>query len=289
MTKHIFYVNGKFVSEDQASLPANDLGIVRGYGVFDVLRTYQRIPFKLIEHVERLKSSAASLQIDTPWSVEELEALANDTLKRNYEAMPELGDVTIRFVVTGGPSDNCFTPHQTPSLMIMIAPVASKDALLYETGARVISVSLDRFMPTVKSLNYIGAILAMKEATQSGAVEAIYQTADGLVTEGTRTSFFVVRNNQLLTAQSAVLNGITRNIVMELAATLMPVLQQDVRYDELSSVDEAILVGTTKEVLPIVQVDDIVIGDGRPGPVTRQLMALFDAHVAAVTAPAVSV
>lgn len=275
----IYYVNGEFVPAQQASLPLNDLGLVRGYGVFDVLRTYDRQPFKLREHVQRLQKSASSIRINAEWSTEELEGWVQETLARNYEANPELGDVNVRLVLTGGPSDNCFTPHRTPSLAIMISPVPVRDGEMYENGAKLITVDMERFMPTVKSLNYITAIMGAAAASEAGAVEALYHTEDGYVTEGTRTSFFVVQGEKVITSSNAILDGITRRVVMEIAADRFEVVEEPISYEQLRTVDEAILVGTTKEVLPIVQIDDMQIGSGQPGPVTRELAAMFDAYV----------
>jgi len=275
----VYSVNGEFVPAQQASLPINDLGIVRGYGVFDVLRTYARQPFKLREHVQRLQKSAASIRIDAPWTTAELEHRVHETLARNYDANPELGDVNVRLVLTGGPSDNHFTPQNRASLAIMVSPIPPKDEALYANGAKLITVEMERFMPTVKSLNYISAILAAQQAQAAGAVEALYRTANEFVTEGTRTSFFIVEGERLITSSHAILDGITRRVVMEIAADRFEVVKEPIAYARLRTADEAILVGTTKEVLPIVQIDDIPIGKGAPGPVTQRVMAMFAAYV----------
>ena len=283
MSNLIFYVNGEYVPAEQASLPVGDLGLIRGYGVFDVLRTYKRTPFQLREHVERLQRSARSILITPPWSTEQIESIVHETLARNYAANPELGDLAIRLVLTGGPSKNGFTPENRPSLMVMLIPAGPRDEELYAKGGRLITVQMDRFKPTVKSLNYIGAIMAMQQATAADAIEALYRTEDGLVTEGTRTSFLVVKGDRIISAPDLVLEGITRKVVMEIAADRWEVALEPIRYSDLSQIDEAMLVGTGKEVLPIVQIDDIQIGNGRPGPVAGELMKLMDAYIASVT------
>lgn len=283
MASLIFYVNGEFVPEEDAALPVGDLGLIRGYGVFDVLRTYNRKPFQLREHVERLQRSARSILITPPWNTEQIEQIVHDTLARNYAAKPQLGDLAVRLVLTGGPSKNGFTPENRPSLMVMLIPVGAQDKELYAKGGRLITVVMDRFKPTVKSLNYIGAIMAMEQASAAGAVEALYRTEEGLVTEGTRTSFLVVKGDKLITAPELVLEGITRNVVMEIASDRWEVAREPILYGDLHKVDEAMLVGTGKEVLPIVQIDDIQIGNGRPGPITRELMKLLEAYIASQT------
>ena len=280
MSNLICYINGEYVPADIAALPINDLGIVRGYGVFDVLNTYDRKPFHLRAHIERLQRSAASIKLTLPWSTEELEQAVHDLLAHNYAAFPELGDVAVRVIATGGPSSTLFTPEQNPSLAILLSPLAPRDEALYARGARLVTVEMDPYMPEVKSLNYIGAIMAAQEATAAGGIEALYRTTDGLVTEGTRASFFMVKDNQVLTAKkNAVLDGITRRLVCELADKHFELVMTDLPYASIPDMDEAMLVGTGKEVLPIVEIDDMVIGDGAPGPVTNALIGLFKEYV----------
>ena len=279
MANLIFYVNGEHVPAERAALPINDLGIVRGYGVFDVLATYNHKPFHLDSHLARLERSAASIDLEIPWSAAELTQTIVALLEQNFDANPDLGDVAIRIIVTGGPSSNLFTPQQKPSLAILIDPLKSRDESLYEKGAKLVTVEMERFMPGVKSLNYIGAIMAAQVASEAGGIEALYRTHDGRVTEGTRASFFLVKDNQILTSKDEVLEGITRNVVCELASKHFELVLTDLRYDELANMDETMLVGTGKEVLPIVQIDEFTIGDGRPGPITKQLITLFREYV----------
>jgi branched-chain amino acid aminotransferase len=267
------------VPADQAALPLNDLGIVRGYGVFDLLRTYGQTPFTLREHIHRLENSAQQIGLALPWSTEQLERIVLDTYAAN-----EIDDAAIRIVVTGGPSDNFMTPQNRPSLVVMVNPVVPLPARYYSDGCKAVTTLIERTMPTVKSLNYIGAIMAVNEAAKVNAVEAIYLDAHDRLTEGTRANLFVFRGRRLLTPREGILKGITRQVVMEVAAAEFEVVECPLPYRELATMDEAFLTSTTKEVLPIVQIDDIVIGDGRPGPNTRRAMALFQEHVRAISA-----
>jgi len=279
VTNLFCYVNGTYVPADIAALPMNDLGIVRGYGVFDVLRTYNRKPFHLHAHIERLQKSAAAIKLTLPWPIDELEQTVQDLLAHNYAAFPELGNVSVRVIATGGPSSTFFTPEQKPSLAILLSPIAPRDEALYARGARLVTVEMERYMPGVKSLNYIGAIIAAQEATAAGGIEALYRTPDGLVTEGTRASFFLVKGNQLLTAKDAVLDGITRRVICELAEKHFKVVVTELPYVSIPEMDEAFVVGTGKEVLPIIEIDEMMVGDGVPGPVTQKLMTLFQEYV----------
>jgi branched-chain amino acid aminotransferase len=280
MGEIIYYVNGDFVPSTQAMLPLNDLGIVRGYGVFDLLRTYGKTPFRLRDHIHRLESSASQIGLGLPWSTEELEELVLQTYARN-----DIPDASIRIVATGGPSSNFMTPQGKPSLVVMVHPVTPYPASYYTEGSKAVSTLVERTMATVKSLNYIGAIMAMNDADKTGAVEAIYLDAHDRLTEGTRANLFVVRGERLLTPREGVLKGITRQVIMEIAADNFEVVEHPIHYHELSLIDEAFLTSTTKEILPVVQIDEHIIGTGKPGPQTQRLIALFNAYVQSVSNP----
>lgn len=270
----IYYLNGTYLPATDATLPLNDLGIVRGYGVFDLLRTYDGVPFKLREHVARLQRSASAIGLQLPWESAELEAIALDTYARN-----DLPNATIRIVVTGGESANFMTPPATPSLAILIEPVAPSSPQEYEAGVKLVSVEMARFLPHVKSLNYIGAIMAMQVASPAGAVEALYRDPAGYVSECTRSNLFAFRGDQLITPQQEILAGITRAVVLEIAADSFAVSESLVHYQELLASDEVFITSSTKEILPVVQIDGQIIGSGKPGPRTNHLMAQFRAYV----------
>jgi branched-chain amino acid aminotransferase len=137
---------------------------------------------------------------------------------------------------------------------------------------------MERFLPTVKSLNYISAIMAMKEASRTGAVEALYRDTAGYVSECTRSNLFVFRGERLITPKNDVLFGITRAVVMEIAADDFEVIETALQYDKLVDSDEVFITSTTKEILPVVQIDNHQIGQGQPGPHTQKLMQLFHAY-----------
>ncbi len=274
MTEPIYYVNGKYMPASQAALGLNDLGIVRGYGVFDLLRTYDGKPFKLHEHVLRLQRSAEQIKLALPWTAAEIEQIALETYTRNG-----LANATIRIVATGGASEDFMTPPAQPTLVVMVNLIAPTPPEQYTQGVKVITTQIDRIMPTVKSLNYITAIMAMQTARPLGAVEAIYRTADDRLTEGTRANFFVFQGNRLITPKAEVLGGITREVVLEIAEDDFEVLEAPLYYADLASYDEAFITSSTKEVLPVVQIDDITIGQGRPGQNTQKLIDLFRTYV----------
>ena len=270
MTQPICYLNGKYIAFDQACLPLNDLGIVRGYGVFDFLRTYNGMPFKLREHVQRLQNSANLIGLSLPWSTEEIAAIAKNTLERN-----NLPEANIRIVATGGSSPDFITPSGQPSLMVIVTPVSQYPNEYYEQGIKVITVQTERFFPKSKSLSYISAISALQQAKLNQAVEALYVNQQGQVLEGTTTNFFVFQGSQLITPQENILKGITRDVVLELAKNQFEIVEQPVDYSDLSDCDEAFITSSTKEIMPVVQIDELPISQGKPGEKTQLLMNLF--------------
>ncbi|MCE7987270.1 MAG: amino acid aminotransferase [Caldilinea sp. CFX5] len=274
MAQPIYYVNGTFVPADQATLPVNDLSIVRGYGVFDYTRSYHGKPFKLHEHLLRLQRSAQAIDLALPWSLQELTDIVQATFDRN--GFPDAG---IRIVVTGGLSADFMTPSGPPSLLVMITPIKSSMAQQQAEGVKVTTVVMERVLPTVKSINYLGAVMAVEAAKRQGAVEAVYRTPDGRLTEGTRANLFAFRGKQLITPQEEVLAGITRAVVMEIAEDDFEVVQSELFYAALADYDELFITSSTKEILPVIQVDDQVIGDGKLGPKTQKLLDLFHTYV----------
>jgi branched-chain amino acid aminotransferase len=271
LIQSIYYVNGEYVTSEQACLTLNDLGIVRGYGVFDFLRTYNGVPFRLREHVQRLQKSAELIGLSLPWSTEEIEAIAQDTLKRN-----NLPEANIRIVVTGGYSIDLITPLGKPSLMVLINPVSEYPVDYYERGIKVITVAMERSLSNAKTLNYISAIMALQQAKQQNAVEALYMNQAKQVWEGTTTNFFIFQGSKLITPNENILKGITRDVVLEIAKNQFEIVEKPIDYSDLNHCDAAFITSSTKEIMPVVQVDDIVIADGKIGENTQILMKLFN-------------
>ncbi len=270
MTQPICYLNGNYVAFDQGCLPLNDLGILRGYGVFDFLRTYNGVPFKLREHVQRLQNSAKLIGLNLPWPTEEIEAITQDTLRRNH-----LPEANIRIVATGGASADFITPLGQPSLMVIVTPVSEYPREYYEQGIKVITVQTERFIPRAKSLNYISAIGVLQQAKLTNAVEALYVNQQGHVLEGTTTNLFIFQESKLITPKENILNGITREVILELAKNRFEIVEQPIYYSELSGCDEAFITATNKEIMPVVQIDELHISKGKPGDNTQLLMDLF--------------
>jgi len=262
----VYYVDGSFVPAEQAVIPVDDLAVLRGFGVFDLVRTYHGKPFFLKEHLERLHHSAAEIGLHVPWSHSELYEIVLDTLaKNNY---PESN---IRIVVTGGSSPDFTTPQNKPRLLVLVSPTPTLPESWYTDGVKLITRVTDRFKPGVKSINYIPATVALEEARRKGAIEALYLDREGYVLEGTTSNIFIFKGNTLVTPGRDILSGITRKVTLDVAATHFDVQIRDISRQELLRADEVFITGTNKGLVPVVQVDDARIGSGRPGPLTAKL------------------
>ena len=272
----IYYIDGKFVSSDQAVIPVNDLAILRGYGIFDFLRTYNGRPLFLEEHIERLKRSAKQIGLDLLWSKTQLIDIVNQTLNKNSHR-----ESNIRVVVTGGTSPDYITPQGKPRLLVLVTELPEQPQWWYTDGVKVITIYSKRNIPGAKSIDYIPATIALKEARSKNAIEAIYVDREGYVLEGTTSNLFIFRGDTLITPGKAVLSGITRKVVLKITAETFKTEIRDIAVDELLTADEVFITGSNKEIVPVVKVDDTTIAKGKPGHRTRSVREKFAAYTAA--------
>jgi len=270
---NIFYVDGEFLPEDQAVIPANDLSILRGYGVFDFLRTYGGKPFKLVEHVQRLLTSAQLIGMEVEPSLEDICEAVVRTLEKN-----DHDEANIRIVITGGVSPDNITPQHNGKLMVMVTPVHRLPEWWYTDGAKIVTVETERHVPGAKSINYIPAIMALNIARREDAIEAIYINRHTQALEGTTTNLFAFYDDQLVTPKASLLPGITRQVMLEIIDGVFPLHMRDLHREELYDADEVFITASNKEVVPIIQIDDKMIAGGEPGKNTRKVMELFRAY-----------
>ena len=275
----IIYIDGKYVPDDQAKVSVFDHGFLYGDGVFEGIRAYNGRIFRLKEHIDRLYDSAKTIDIHCPITKEEMTEAICETLRKN-----NLTDAYIRPIITRGVGDLGLDPRRckTASVIIIAVTWGAMYGDLYEKGLRGITVSIRRnpaecLPPNVKSLNYLNNILAKIEANYKGGDEAIFFDTNGYLSEGSGDNLYIVKNGEIITPPTLNnLRGVTRMVLLEIAKSLgITVKEQNLGYFDLYTADELICTGTAAEVAPITWVDGRVIGTGKPGPVTRQLMAAF--------------
>ena len=262
-----YYVDGQFVPESDAVIPVDDLAIMRGLGVFDLLRTLNGKPLFLKEHIMRLEESARRIGIALPWPRPELIRVVMEALHRN-----SFKESNIRIVVTAGSSPDFLTPQDKPRLLVLVTPAPELPTGWYTAGVKIITFLSERNIPGAKSIDYVPATIALRQARDQDAIEAVYVDRNGLVLEGTTSNLFAFFSGTLVTPNSGILRGVTRKAVLDLAAKIGPVDLRDLSLAELLTADEVFISGTNKMIVPVVQVDDRVIGEGRPGRHTRHLM-----------------
>ncbi len=267
---NIYYIDGEFVSSDDALLPADDLAVLRGYGIFDFMRTYGGKPFHLDQHLKRLERSAGLIGLDLPLSIDQIHAITLETLARNDHA-----ESSIRIIVTGGTSLDNITPLGQSRLLVLVTPFKPNPTAWFTDGVKVITNQTDRYLPEAKTLNYIPAIIALKKARQAEAVDALYVDQQGHALEGTTTNLFAFFGERLVTPGTGILMGITRQAVIELASEHYQVETSDLSLADLLQADEVFICSSNKEICPVRQVDNQIIGNGKPGPHTRFLMEQF--------------
>ncbi len=273
MTMNIYYVDGKFLPADQAMIPVDDLAILRGIGVFDLLRTYNGRPYFLKEHVSRLIHSAREIHLDIPWTHGQVCNVVLKTLEKNA-----LEEANARIIVTGGSSTDFLTPMGKPRLLVLVSPLPKLPAWWYSKGVKIITMTARRNIPGAKSINYLPAAMALRQAKDQGAIEAVYLDNNGNALEGSTSNLFAFIDDKLVTPGKEILSGITRKVVLEITATDFPAVIRDLPSAELKAAQEVFITGTNKGLVPVVQVDDTVIGDGRPGPRTKKIIALLETH-----------
>ena len=264
-----YNVNGQIVPASSATLAVNDLAILRGYGIFDYFLFDHFQPLYVEEYLERFFRSAALMHLTPPMSKMELHRAVLELIAANQA---ERGG--IRLVLTGGYTPDGYTPVE-PNLIIMQHPWPSHPEHCYTDGVKLLTAPFSREIPEVKTINYMMGIRMLPKLKEAGAKEVLYHTGDR-ITESTRSNFFLLKKDGTLVTQAEdILLGITRRQVLDLAAPLTKVEVRDLKLDELSEAREAFLTGSTKKIMPVVQINALQIGDGRPGEFTQQIMQAF--------------
>lgn len=271
------YIDGQFLPKREAKVSVYDHGLLYGDGVFEGIRVYNGRVFKLDEHIKRLYESAKSVELSVPMSKEDMKKTILETIRRNG-----LKDAYVRVVVTRGVGDLGLDPRKCPKPSIII--IADRIVVWTEKSLKAITASTRRNAVTalnsmIKSLNYLNNILAKLEANRAGVSEAIMLNQQGFVCEGTGDNIFIAKDGVLVTPPPSanILVGITRGVVMELAAKEgLKVEERNITIHELYNADEAFLTGTAAEVVPLVELDGRSIGNGEPGPITMKLIEKFN-------------
>lgn len=267
-----YNINGSIVQASNAMLKVNDLAILRGYGVFDFFLVRDGVPMYVDDYVARFERSAGLLNLDLPLSKSLLKEKIRELIQSNG-----LMDAAIRLVLTGGYADDGYIPVE-PNLLIMEHLMPTYKDEVMTQGVKVLLHQHMRELPEAKTINYLTGIRLAGNMKQKGAIEILYHNGI-FVYEGVRSNFFIVdENGTIATPKDQVLLGITRKNTLEIARQHFTVEERNITPSELLNAKEVFLTSTTKGAMPVVQIDDQIIGDGKPGKVTLQLAKLLQEH-----------
>lgn len=278
------WLDGEIVPEEEAKISVFDHGLLYGDGVFEGIRAYHGRVFKLQEHLQRMYDGAHCLSLEIPYSQDEMKDIVLETLRANG-----LRDAYIRLVVTRGVGDLGLDPRKCPvaTVFCIATSISLYPEEFYRKGLTLITCATRRNAPealnmSIKSLNYLNSIMAKLECTRAGVPEGIMLTTDGYVAECTGDNIFLVSGNKLITPPVHIGNlpGITRQAVIELAVEMGLEVREDLfRIQSVYLAEEVFLTGTAAELIPVVEVDGRLIGDGQPGPTTQRLLEGFRALI----------
>ena len=279
----ISYQNGNYDLESNLKVPFNDLGFLRGYAVFEYLRTYQKVPFCLDEHILRLKNSLQNASLNLPVTFSRLKEIIAELLEINRNIS---GEVSFKIIVTAGISSSILPELNKETLTIVVQSALSYHKSYYERGASLISLPFGRLMHDTKSLFYMPALSYLNKERKrqesinsefSLPIEALYTDAEGNYLEATTSNFFAIKGNRLITSETGVLDGITKNVVLEIARSDFVLERRSI--SPVEEIEEAFITSSNKEIMPVVKIDEKIIGDGKVGKHTKIITKKFLEYV----------
>jgi len=264
----IYFLNGKFVNKNKAKIKVNDLGLLRGYGVFDYLRTYNRIPFHLNEHLVRFFDSAKRFNLKIPYSKEEIKNILFKLIKKNK------GELTFRIILTGGESSDGKISKK-PNFFIIVEKPLSYPAIFYQKGIKVITLNYLRDFPEIKSLNYALALSYWQKVLKEKAQEILYLFKNRIY-EASTSNFFIIKNGVIFSPKENVFEGVTKKVVIQLAKKYgFKIKEKKLFLDEILRADEIFITATSKEIMPVVKIDNHLINKEKVGEITKKLIEIF--------------
>lgn len=274
----IAYWNNKYLPAEEITLSAFDLGVLRGYGVFDVMRTENGVPYNIEKHWKRFVNSARMLNLTIPVNENEFNTILSTLAEKN--CTQETPELNFRAVLTGGPSQDAFHPEPgKETFFILVTPFISLPEDMYTEGVKLITVEYQRELAEAKVTNYIKAIQHSERKKELGALEILF-VKNSFVKEASTSNFFAVINNTLVTAKEDILLGTTRNLVIQLAKENgIAVEERDPSLEEVLNGHEAFITAVNKYIVPVVTINDHAIGSGKPGSITQKLMDLLQESI----------
>lgn len=265
------FLDGKILSLNEAKVGVEDIGLLRGYGIYDGLSVFKSKPFRFADHWQRFVSGAHALNLNIPVIEEKAEKVIGELAVKNGFMERAIA----RFILTGGKTSGGIEyDFENPTFYILVEKWDPLPASLYENGGKLLTYRNMRELPEYKTTNYIKAVNLQNWRKEEKAIEILY-TYDGEVLECATSNVFLVKNKTLITPAENVLKGITAKVVIELAQGKYKVEERPVGEEELKTADEVFITSSFKDIVPIIEVDDFKVANGEVGPVTKDLMKEF--------------
>src|SRR3989344_7931158 len=264
--KFYSYFNGQIKTLDKIRISPYDLGFIRGYGVFDVMRTQNGKSLLLNEHWQRFQNSAKTLNLKIPLGKNEYQGFVKKLLKLN-----NFSETLIRTILTGGISKDAFSSSGRETFLILAERFKSLNKEIYEKGISAVTLNFCRELPEIKTTNYLEAIRCQNLKNRRKAFEIIY-VKNGEVLEASTSNIFIFKKNVLITPKDKILFGITRNLIIKLAKNLFRIEERKISEKELFNASEVFLTATNKNIVPVVKIDDKKINNGKVGKNAKILM-----------------
>lgn len=268
----VHYFKGEFVEKERIHISVDNVGFLRGYGVFEFFKGHGEQPLFMGDHLDRLFRSAKGMNMAVPLSKQEIAGLVNELLRRNGFAYS-----SVKILLTGGDSVDGFTPGE-PEIIILNNTFTDGSDKLYQDGASLMLYKYQRDFPAIKSLYYATTVALQSEWKSKGHIDVLYHNGEE-ISEVSRSNVFVFKNGVLKTNEDGVLGGITRMHVLKAAKDNFEVQIGAISLSELLEADEVFITSTTKKVLPIIRLDEQLIGDGKPGVQTKKMIEIFDQYI----------
>lgn len=262
------FLNQTLVDQSTITVSIQDLTIFRGMGVFDYMRTYHRKPFLLEDHIRRFLNSCRLLGLQHDESDNSLTDKINQ-----LATLSPLDDSAFRLIMTAGMGNHSLESGKG-NLIILTEPISPYPKEYYENGIKAKMLDFTRYLPQAKSLTYTQAVIELGKIKKDGFNEIIYHTGN-MITEGTTCNLFLVQNNKLVTNEEQVLLGTRRKFILSWANSILPIEIKNLTQDDLKTASEAFITSTTREILPIVQLDNQLIGNGKVGEWTKKLHHVY--------------
>ena len=260
------YLHNEIVPAEKAFLHVRDLAIQRGYGIFDFFKIQDGHPFFLDDYLQRFYNSANVMRLAVPQGHEELKSIIYQLIEKN-----NLAESGIKMILTGGYSEDGYQPA-APNLIITQHPLSLPGKEQIEKGVKIITHDYVRDLPTAKTINYSMGIWLINKIKEQEAYDVLYHQ-NNVVSEFPRCNFFIVRkDNTVVTAKDRVLHGITRKNILKLASKRYKTEEGTITLDDIYQAKEAFLTSTTKRIVPIVQINNTIISDGKPGAISLSLL-----------------